>query len=323
MSDNGFLTYIFKRLLWTIPVLLGASFVAFILIHLAPSNPAELMLGQRATPERIAMVKEQYGLDRPLYVQYFDFVAGAVQGDLGRSIRTEKPVLEMILSRLPYTLQLASMSLLVAMVIGLGAGIISALRTGSTIDHTSRLFALFGISMPNFWLGMLLILFIAVPISMFPIYGITLVTEDFVTGIISTTLSAIALGTALSALIMRMIRGSLLDELNKDYVLTARAYGLPSNQIAYVYVLKNALLPTLTVIGLQIGYLIGGSVVIETVFGISGIGRMMLTAILQQDFPVIQGVILLVAVGFVLANFGIDIIYALLDPRIRYGGEDS
>lgn len=323
MADNGFLKYVFKRLLWAIPVLLGASFVAFILVHISPSNPAELMLGQRATPERIELVKEQYGLDRPLYIQYLDFALSAAQGDLGTSIRTQKPVLQMILSRLPYTIQLAGASLLIALGIGLTAGIVSALRKGEMIDHGSRVLALFGISMPNFWLGMILILFFAVNFSIFPIYGMTLVTEDPVEGIFATTLSAIALGTALSALIMRMIRGSLLDELNKDYVMTSKAYGIDSNEIVFVYALKNALLPTITVIGLQIGYLIGGSVVIETVFGISGIGRMTLTAILRQDFPVIQGVILLVAVGFVATNLAIDLVYAGLDPRIRYGGEGS
>lgn len=323
MANNNFGLYVIKRLLWAMPVLLGASFVAFILIHISPSSPAELMLGQRATPERIATVKEQLGLNRPLHVQYIDFVVGAIQGDLGTSLRTKKPVLQMIVSRLPYTIQLAGMSMLVALGIGLTAGIVSALRRGETVDHGSRMLALFGISMPNFWLGMILILFIGVNVALFPIYGLTLLYQGPIEGLFSTVLPAIALGTALSALIMRMIRGSLLDELSKDYVMTARAYGIKSDEIAFVYVLKNAMLPTITVIGLQLGYLIGGSVVIETVFGISGIGRMTLTAILRQDFPVIQGVILLVAVGFVATNLVIDLIYAALDPRIRYGGESS
>lgn len=302
--------------------MLGASFIAFILIHLAPGDPARFMLGQRAPPEQIEQLRRDLGLHQPLYVQYGQFLIDAVQGDFSQSLRTSQPVMDMLLARLPYTLQLAVGSLIVSLTVAIPTGILGAVHKGESLDQTSRIGALLGISIPNFWLGLILILFVAVPLTQFPIYGMTLVTEDPIEGILSTLLPAIALGTALAALVMRLLRGGMADELNKEYVQTARSYGIAQNEIVYVYALKNAVLPTITVIGLQLGYLIGGSVIIETVFSIPGIGQLAIESIFAQDFPVIQGVVLLVAVGFIASNLVVDLLYAVLDPRIRYGDEE-
>lgn len=319
MSD--FIQYVIKRLLWAVPVLLGASFFAFIMMHLAPGDPARIMLGERASAEQVSALRRQLGLNRPLYVQYGDFVTSALQGDLGVSIRSRQEVSTLILNRAPYTIQLAVASLLIALSIAVPTGVIGALRRGKFVDHAGRITALMGISMPNFWLGLLLIFLIAVPTGWFPFFGMTLVTEDPRAAIESTLLPAIALGTALAALIMRLLRGGVLDELGRPYVRTARAFGIDDDEVIYVHALRNAVIPTITVVGLQLGYLMGGSVIIETVFGIPGMGQLAIKSIFAQDFPVIQGIILLVAVVFVVSNLIVDIVYALLDPRIGYGGD--
>lgn len=318
---DNLIQYVVKRVLWAIPVLVGASFFAFIMLHLAPGDPARVMLGERATAEQVAQLRAQLGLNKPLYVQYSEFVFDALQGDLGQSIRSRDDVSTLIMGRLPYTIQLAVSSLFVSLVIAVPTGIIGALNKGRAVDQAGRVTALLGISMPNFWLGLLLLFLVAVPTGMFPLFGMTLITESVVEGIRSTMLPAIALGTALSALVMRLLRGGILDELGESYVQTARAYGVHDNEVVYVHALKNAVIPTITVVGLQIGYLIGGSVIVETVFGIPGIGQLAIKSIFAQDFPVIQGIVLMVAVIFVASNLLVDITYAMLDPRIGYGGE--
>ncbi len=320
---SGLIRYSFERVLWAVPVLLGASFITFTITHLAPGDPAQFMLGDTATPERLESLREELGLNDPFHIQFYSFLTGAVQGDLGMSVRSRQPVSEMIRHHLPYTVQLGVASLLVSLAVSFPLGILSAVNKDTVTDQGSRVVALLGISVPNFWLGLVLILLIAVRVSAIPLYGMTLVTDDLVQGIYSTILPAIALGTAMAAIVMRLIRGGVLDELSKGYVQTAHAYGIDRREVVYVYVLKNAVLPTITVIGLQMGYLMGGSVIIETVFGIPGIGRLALQAIFQQDLPVLQGVILLVAVAFIAINLLVDITYTVLDPRIRYGGEDS
>ncbi|WP_217895835.1 ABC transporter permease [Natronolimnobius baerhuensis] len=312
--------YVVKRLLWAIPVLLGAALVAFMLVHLAPGDPVQLMLGEAATPEQIDQTREELGLNDPLYVQFGTFVTDAVQGDLGQSISTRQPVSEQIMDRIPYTLQLAGVSMVISLALAFPLGILSATHKQGRIDSGSRLAALLGISIPNFWLGIILILFVAVPISIFPLVGMTLITDDVIDGLLSTLLPAIAIGTALAALVMRILRGGITDEMNKGYVQTSRAYGIAESEIMYVHILKNAVLPTITVIGLQLGYLIGGSIIIETVFSIPGVGQLAINAIYAQDFPIVQGVILFVAVAFVAANILVDILYAYLDPRIQYDG---
>lgn len=320
---SGFLNYVAKRILWAIPVLLGVSFIAFVMMHLAPGDPARFMLGDRATPEEIESLRRELGLHRPMYVQYYEFLVGAVQGDLGQSVSTQQPVSTMIVDRLPYTVQLATGSMIISLLVAFPAGILGAIHANTRVDNAGRIGALLGISIPNFWLGLLLIMFLAVTFDAFPISGMTLVTDDPVEGVLTTLLPAIALGTALSALLMRLLRGGMLDEIHSGYVTTARSYGVSNAEIMYIYVLKNAVLPTLTVVGLQLGALVGGSVIIETVFGIPGIGRLAVDSIFRQDFPVIQGIILLVAVAFVVANLVVDLLYGFLDPRISYGGGEA
>lgn len=317
------LRYLVGRILWAIPVLVGASVVTFGIMHLTPGDPARFALGQRASPETVAELRRQMGLHQPIYVQYLDFVSGAVRGDFGQSLQTNESVTRMIVQRLPYTAQLSISGLLIAIVVSFPIGVVGAVKEGELADHASRVGALLGISTPNFWLGLLLILLIAVPLEAFPIFGMTLVTEDPVDALTSTLLPAIALGTAQAALLTRLLRGGILDELQSGYVRTARAYGIDRREVTYVYVLKNAVLPTITVIGLQLGSLLGGAVIVEQVFGIPGIGRMSVSAIFSKDFPVIQGVTMLVAVVFVAANLLVDLVYARIDPRIDIDGGEG
>lgn len=315
------LRYLVSRILWAIPVLIGASVVTFGIMQLTPGDPAQFALGQRATPETVQELRRQMGLHQPVYIQYLDFVSGAVRGDFGQSLQTNRSVGEMIVQRIPYTAQLSVAGLLIAIVVSFPIGVIGGVREGKLPDHASRIGALLGISTPNFWLGLLLILLIAVPLEAFPIFGMTLITEDPVDAVTSTLLPAIALGTAQAALLTRLLRGGILDELQEEYVRTATAYGIDRREVTYVYVLKNAVLPTITVIGLQLGSLLGGAVIVEQVFGIPGIGRMAVSAIFNKDFPVIQGVTMLVAVVFVAANLVVDLVYARLDPRINIEGD--
>lgn len=316
---NNFTRYLIGRVLWAIPVLLGASLVTFIIIHLTPGDPVRFILGQRASEEAVRELRRQLGLNQPLYIQYIEFLENAIRLDFGQSLQTRESVTSMILQRLPYTAQLSLAGLFVAIVVSLPVGIIGAVREGETADHASRVGALLGISTPNFWLGLLLILLLAVRFELFPIFGMTLITENIPGAITSTFLPAIALGTAQAALLTRLLRGGMLDEIQKGYVRAAHAYGVDTKEITYVYVLKNAILPTITVIGLQLGGLLGGAVIVEQVFGIPGIGRMIVQAIYNKDYPVIQGVTILIAVTFVVANLFVDIIYTRLDPRIELG----
>ncbi|NHX37505.1 MULTISPECIES: ABC transporter permease [Halolamina] len=316
------LRYLLGRLLWAIPVLLGASVVTFMIMQLTPGDPARFILGQRASQEAVMELRRELGLHQPIFVQYVDFVFHAAQGDFGQSLQTREEVTAMLLQRIPYTAQLSIAGLLIAVVVSFPVGVIGAVREGEAADHASRVGALLGISTPNFWLGLLLILVFAVPLEAFPIFGMTLVTEDPIAAVTSTLLPAIALGTAQAALLTRLLRGGMLDEMQEGYVRTARAYGIDNRETTYVYVLKNAVLPTITVIGLQLGALLGGAVIVEQVFGIPGIGRLAIQAIFNKDFPVIQGVTMLVAVTFVAANLLVDVLYAQLDPRIRLGGSE-
>ena len=317
------LRYLVSRVLWAVPVLFGASVVTFAIMQLTPGDPARFILGQRASPETVEALRRQLGLHKPVYLQYLDFLTGAVQGDFGQSLQTREPVTNRIAQRFPYTLQLSVSGLIVAIVISFPVGVIGAVREGEFADHASRVGALLGISTPNFWLALVLILVIAVPFKAFPIFGMTLVTENLVDGITSTLLPAIALGTAQAALLTRLLRGGMLDELQEGYVRTARAYGISTGEVTYVYALKNALLPTVTVIGLQLGSLLGGAVIVEQVFGIPGIGRLAVSAIFTKDYPVIQGVTMVIAVAFVGANLFVDLLYAKLDPRIGVGGGEQ
>ena len=298
-----------RRLLATVPLLLAVSMVVFSFIHLLPGDPAVLFLGEEATPENLARFRAKLGFDRPLVVQYGEWLGHALQGDLGRSIRTNQPVVSAIMERLPVTLRLIGLSMLVSLCIAVPLGVISAVKRNSGIDLASTFFALFGFSTPNFWLGLILIYVFALVLRWLPPSGFD--------GIRSLILPAVTLGTALAALVTRQLRSGMLEVLRQDYVRTAQAKGLADRLVIGKHALKNALISVVTVIGLQIGALLGNTIITESLFALPGVGRLMIDSVFSRDFFVVQGVILFLAVGYVVANLVVDITYSYLDPRIR------
>ena len=303
--------YILRRLILTIPVLIGVSLLVFAMVRLVPGCPAVAIAGVHATPEFIEQVRRDLGLDRPLHTQYFIFMGNLLRGDLGVSTRTGRPAATEIWDKFPNTVELAMASMLVASVIGIIAGVISATRQYSIFDSGSMLVALFGVSVPVFWLGLMLMLLFAVTLDWLPAGGRGGTIEYLI-------LPAITLGTASAAIIARMTRSSMLEVLRQDFITTARAKGLRERIVTYKHALKNALIPVVTIIGLQSGILLGGAVLTETVFAWPGVGRLMVDSIMARDFPVVQGAVLLFAVCFVFINLFVDILYSFLDPRIRY-----
>jgi len=302
--------YILRRLVMLIPVLFGVTLVSFSLLHLVPGDPAEVLGGQEASKEDLDRIRREYGLDQPLVVQYVRFVGNAARGDLGISVQSRHPVRELLFQRLAFTLQLSLVSILVASVVGLLAGIVSSTRPYSGFDTATMLGALFGVSMPIFWLGLLLILIFAVELHWLPSGG---------TGTLRhLILPAIALGSASTAVIARMTRASMLEVLRQEYIQTARATGHREAVVILRHAMKNAMIPVLTVFGLEFGYMLGGAVLTETVFSLPGIGRLLVEGIFARDYPVVQGAMILVATTFVLVNLLTDVAYALFDPRIRY-----
>lgn len=310
--------YILRRLLSMIPVLFIVSLIVFSLLHLSPGDPAISMLGEEATPESIANLRGRLGLDEPLPVQYVKWSSSVVQGDLGRSIRSNQPVREAIIQRLPVTIELALLSVLVSLVIAIPVGIISAMRRNTPVDTVSTTFALLGVSLPNFFLAILLIFLFSVHLRWLSPIGYTPFIEDPVDNLRRMIMPALTLGTALSAIVMRMTRSSLLEVLDQDYVRTARAKGLREASVVRVHALKNAMVPVVTVVGLQVGGLLGGAIIVEQIFVLPGIGRLLVDAIFQRDFPMVQGVVLFASLAFLFANLAVDLLYAYLDPRIRY-----
>ena len=298
-----------RRLLATVPLLLAVSLVVFSFIHMLPGDPAVLFLGEEATPENLARFRAKLGFDRPLVVQYGEWLGHAVRGDLGRSIRTNQPVASAIVERLPVTLRLIGMAMLISLCIALPLGIVSAVKRNSGVDLASTFFALFGFSTPNFWLGLILIYVFALVLRWLPPSGFD--------GTRSLILPAITLGTALAALVTRQLRSGMLEVLRQDYVRTAQAKGLADRLVIGKHALKNALISVVTVIGLQIGALLGNTIITESLFALPGVGRLMIDSVFSRDFFVVQGVILFLAVGYVVANLVVDILYSYLDPRIR------
>jgi len=304
------LPYILRRIVMLLPVLFGVTLVSFSLLHLVPGDPAEVLGGQEATKADIDRIRKEYGLDQPLVVQYARFVGNAMRGDLGISIQSRHPVRELLLQRLAFTLQLALASVLVAAAIGLLAGIISSTRQYSFFDTASMLGALFGISMPIFWLGLLLILVFAAKLQWLPSGG---------TGSIRhLILPAIALGSASAAVIARMTRASMLEVTRQDYIRTARASGYQERVIIFRHALKNAMIPVITTIGTAFGVLLGGAVIVEIVFTYPGLGRLVVLAVQRRDYPLVQGALLLASVIYVLVNLAVDLLYGVFDPRIKY-----
>ncbi|ACZ38116.1 nickel ABC transporter permease [Sphaerobacter thermophilus] len=310
--------YIVRRILAMLPVLFLVSVIVFSLIHLTPGDPAITMLGEEATPEAVAALRAKLGLDQPLPVQYLRWVGSVLQGDLGRSIRSNQPVSEAIAQRLPVTLELAILSVLIGVAIAIPVGIVSAMRRNSPLDTASTGAALLGVSLPNFFLAILLIFIFSVHLRWLPPIGYTPLADGVLDNLKRMLMPAITLGTALSAIVMRMTRSSLLEVLDQDYVRTARAKGLAEMRVIRVHALKNSLIPVATVVGLQIGGLLGGAIITETIFALPGIGRLLVDSIFQRDFPLVQGVVLFTSLAFLVVNLLVDLLYAFLDPRIRY-----
>lgn len=314
----GFVKYTLKRILLMFPVLLGVSVIAFLLIHLTPGGPVRSALGTQSTPELVRQLRLQNGLNRPLYIQYLDWLGSALQGDFGTSIRTGRSVSKAIATSVVPTLWLALGATLISVVIGVTTGIISANNHYSAPDYAATFAAFFGLSMPNFFLGLILILVFSLHLNWFPSSGFVDPLVHPIQGIRSLILPAFTLGTALSAVVMRMMRSSLLEVFSEQYIVTAQAKGLAAKLITNKHAVKNALIPTVTVIGLNFGTLLGGVVITEQIFGIGGIGQLVITAIKTREYFVLQAVILLIAVGFSFVNLLTDLLYAYLDPRIRY-----
>ena len=311
--------YIIKRLLLTVPILLGVTAITFAMVHLQPGDVIDVLVGfNDVSDETKRQLREQYNLHEPIYVQYFMWLRDAAMLDFGHSYVSQRSVGDAITSRLPYTILLGVLALIIAIVIGIPAGIIAAVRKGETADEVSRVTALLGIATPNFWLGLMLLLIFSVKLGWFrtiPPVDVEVYSPALLKFMI---LPAITLGTASSALLMRIMRSSMLEELNKEYVRMARAKGLPERTVIIKHVARNSLISVVTVAALQIAFIVDGAVVIEQVFSVRGVGRLLLGAILQRDFPIIQATVLMIGVTIVFANLFADILYSYLDPRIRY-----
>ena len=311
--------FVLKRGLVTIPLLLGISLIAFGMFHAIPGDPIDFItLFTELDPAVEAEIRAEYGLDQPVYIQYIDWVTSAAQGDFGRSIITRSPVIDEIMSRLPYTLVMGVMAFGVTVVTAIPSGILAAYYRNTKIDQVSRVFALLGIAIPNFWLGLMLLLVFASGLGLFPVLPPTDQGLLSVEMLSYTLLPAIAIGTGSTALMMRLMRSSMVEELDKDYVRTARAKGLPERSVVRKHVLRNSLISVVTVAAIQVAFIISGSVVVEIVFAYPGIGRLLVDRVGNRDFPVIQAIVLLIGVAVILANFLADVLYAYLDPRIRY-----
>ncbi len=302
--------YLSKRLLTIIPTILGVVTVVFFLVHMIPGDPVTVMLGEHAMAVEKAALRHQLGLDQPLLNQYVLFLKGIFQGNLGNSIFYRLPVSSIIASRLPATIILAAAAMAVALIIALPLGIIAGSRQYSTIDNFSMFLSLLGISMPNFWLGPLLIIIFSIKLDWLPVSGME--------GLKSLILPAITLGTALAAILSRMTRSSLLEVISQEYLTAARARGLPGWKVLLKHALKNALLPVVTIIGLQFGALLSGAIVTEKVFSWPGIGSLLIQAVFTRDYPMVQGCILVISFCYIIANITTELFYALIDPRIRY-----
>jgi ABC-type dipeptide/oligopeptide/nickel transport system permease component len=301
--------YLLQRLLFTLPALWLVLTLVFLLIHIVPGDPVEQMLGEGAAPGQITQLRHGLGLDQPLYVQYGSYLARLVHGDLGQSLKFQAPVRRIIFERYPATLALAFLALLVCAAIAIPAGVLAAHRRGRPADRASGVFTLLGLAVPNFALGPVLILFFSIELGWLPVSGRG--------GPAYYILPAATLGAALAAILTRMVRGSMLEELSSDYVRTARAKGLSTGAVLFRHAFRNALIPIITILGLQFGTLLAGTIVTETIFSWPGIGRLTVQAISSRDYPLLQGCILVIAVSYVLVNLLTDFLYAVIDPRVR------
>jgi peptide/nickel transport system permease protein len=308
--------FIIKRLFSLIPVVLGATVIVYFLINLT-GDPVRIMLGPMASQEEVMEARRSLNLDKPIYVRYFFWLGDILQGDFGTSIRKGEPVLSMILARLGNTLVLTGSALILAIGVAIPAGVISAVKQDTWMDNVSRFLSIFWISMPMFWFGLLLIILFGVYLELFPVYGMNepLLSVD---GLRSLVLPAVTLGLPQVALYTRLTRSSMLDELQEDYVITARGKGIKEWAVIISHSLRNALIPVVTMVGLRVPWLFGGSVLVEEVFAWPGIGRLLANSILKRDYPVVMGVVLVIIILVVIVNLLADIVYAHLDPRIEY-----
>ena len=311
-------TYVARRLLALIPVILVVATVAFVLIHLAPGDPASIIAGPDASPDDVARIQRQLGLDAPFHVQLFRWYGRLARGDLGQSIFLRRPVLEAIVDRAEPTILLTLYATLIAVTLGVPAGVVAARHHDGTTDQALMAGALIGISIPNFLLGLLLILVFSVRLGWFPVAGYVPLESGWLGTLRSLTLPAFALGVVQSALIARIARSAMLDVLREPFITAGRARGLSERAVVYKHALKNAMIPTITVIGISLAILISGSVIVEQVFNIPGLGRLIISAVLRRDYPVIQGVVLCIAGIYMLVNLAVDLSYVVFDPRIRY-----
>ncbi|WP_186428931.1 ABC transporter permease [Clostridium sp. BSD9I1] len=332
------LKYILKRLALLLPVILGVSILVFLVMHVFTTDPASIILGQHATAEQVANLREELGLNKPLYLQYFDFIGGVFKGSLGNSLITKTSVTGEILARFPATIELALSAIIIASIVGVIIGVISAVKQNSIVDYLSMIGALLGVSMPIFWLGLMLIVLFSVKLHWLPVSGRiqigmepahvtgfylldSLITGNmaaFKSALMHLTLPAVALASYSTAIIARMTRSTMLEIVKQDYIRTARAKGLFEKVVILKHALRNALIPITTVIGLQLGSLLGGAVLTETVFSWPGVGSYTIDAIMKSDYPVVQGAVMILAIVFVLVNLIVDLLYAYLDPRIKY-----
>jgi peptide/nickel transport system permease protein len=311
--------YLLRRILFLLPVALLVSFVTFLLIHLVPGNPAQVLLGEEATPQNVAALTKQLGLDQPLFTQYGIWLRNMLHGDLGTSIQLQQPVTQAILQRLPVTAELGIASLLYSVLLAVPLGVLAATNRNGRLDWLVNIISLFGTAIPSFVLGLTLVLIFAVLVRLFPPGGYVPFTEDPGQNLRDLVLPMLALGTGTVAVNMRQIRASMIEVLNQDYIKTAWAKGLSANRVYYLHALRNALLPMLTLVGLQAGAILGGAFVIETIFLWPGVGELAIQSILAKDYPVVQGVVLLAAFSYMTINLLVDVSYGFLDPRITYG----
>lgn len=302
--------YIIKKLILMIPVLIGLTVLIFLILHLSPGNPVDMIVGPNAPPEVYARVERDLGLDKPLLTQYLIFIRNAVKGDLGTSILQKRPVVEIIKQRFPVTLELGFWGLILSFIIAVPTGIVAAINRDKNVDYISMAIALLGISVPSFFLGLMLLYFFAFRMNMFPISGYGTWRH--------LVLPVITIGLTDAAVTARMVRSSMLEVLSQDYVRTARAKGILENKVIYKHALKNALIPIITLLGMRIGWIMGGSVILEMVFNRQGLGRLMVDAIFSRDYPVVQGSMLVLTTAVLLGNLLADILYAIVDPRIKY-----
>ncbi len=313
--------YLFHRAWQSVLTLFLATVVVFLGVRALPGDPALALAGEDRSPAVLAAIRHQYGLDQSLPVQFWRFLSNAAQGNLGTSIRTGASVSSMLRTALPVTVELSVLAILLATVLGVGAGVVAAVRRGRPAEWLANALALIGLSVPHFWLGLVAILYLAVATGLFPASGFVPLLENPIGNLHHIILPAVILGTGLSAVLMRQTRSSMLDSLSTDYVRTAKAKGLRPGVVIGRHALRNSLIVVVTIVGLQLGELISGAVVTEQIFGLPGFGKMTIDAVFQRDYPVIQGVVLVTATAYIGINFLVDLLYSLIDPRIRVGAE--